>query len=284
MLCSVFLVPLCSVVCLYVDALSWSYLMFSFYMDDTHDEQYPICLNPVFPFSDLSDDEFKNFFSTPLHEQKIDINKFKNTFKHSLECDPACDNDDEDFLQDDIVESNYYLEDEFMSLPKLDSDFSIIHFNARSLSKNFLAISEFIHSLSYSFSIYGFTETWIQSNTPILFHLEGYSFIHIDRISGRGGGVAFLVLDSLNFKIRNDILLQCDGNECLFIEITNRNGKNIIVGIIYRKPQSRVESFINAFYVCLQKLNKENKFIYIMGDFNIDLLKCSNKYSADFNM
>ena len=98
-----------------------------------------------------------------------------------------------------------------MSLPKLDYDFIIIHFNARSISKNSLAISDFIYSLSYSF-FNGFTETWIQSNTPILFYLEGYCFIHIDCMSGRGEGVAFLVLDSLNFKIRNDILLRCDGN------------------------------------------------------------------------
>lgn len=48
-----------------------------------------------------------------MHEQKIDINKFKNTFKHSLECDPACDSDDEGYLQERIVESNYNLEGEF---------------------------------------------------------------------------------------------------------------------------------------------------------------------------
>jgi hypothetical protein len=49
--------------------------------------------------------------------------------------------------------------------------------------------------------------------------------------------------------------------------------KNIIVGTIYRPPNKKVEVFENAMNVLLLKIDKENKICYLMGDFNIDLLK-----------
>ena len=106
----------------------------------------------------------------------------------------------------------------------------------------------------------------------MLFNLEGCLFIHSDRIDGRGGGVALFVSNTYNFKIRKDIDLNVDGIEFLFIEIIVQSGKNIIVGIIYRQPKSRIYSFISDFDTCLQELNTENIFI----------LKSNNKYSVDF--
>ena len=94
-----------------------------------------------------------------------------------------------------------------------------MHFNARSLNKNFDEIVDFISSLSFSFSVYGFTETWIHSKTPMLFNLEGYSFEHSDRIDGRGGGVALLISNKLNYKLREDINFEFHGIEYLFNQI-----------------------------------------------------------------
>ena len=64
-----------------------------------------------------------------------------------------------------------------------------------------------------------------------------------------------------------------DGIESVFIEINMPFSKNIIVGTIYRPPNKKVEVFENAMNVLLHKIDKENKICYLMGDFNIDLLK-----------
>ena len=61
--------------------------------------------------------------------------------------------------------------------------------------------------------------------------------------------------------------------ETIFIEIEKTVGKNIIVGVIYRPPNGRIEIFENAPNEILAKIDKENKICYLMGDFNIDLLK-----------
>ena len=61
------------------------------------------------------------------------------------------------------------------------------------------------------------------------------------------------------------------GIENLFIEIDNKSGKNIIVGTLYRPPSNNIVNFLEKLENGLDKLSRENKHIYIMGDFNIDL-------------
>ena len=61
--------------------------------------------------------------------------------------------------------------------------------------------------------------------------------------------------------------------ECLFIEIINEKSKNLIIGTIYRPPNNRFNEFENDLKAILTKLDKWDKPCYIMGDFNIDLLK-----------
>ena len=97
-----------------------------------------------------------------------------------------------------------------------------------------------LYILCISISLYGFSETWINENTPLIFNLPEYSFIHNDRKTCKGGGVGLLISDSLDYIIRHDILEYSNNYESLFIEIIFPRGKNIIVGVIYRKPQSKV--------------------------------------------
>ena len=61
--------------------------------------------------------------------------------------------------------------------------------------------------------------------------------------------------------------------ESTFREIINKEGKNIIIGCIYRHPSMNLEEFNDKTSEMLEKVRKENKQIYLMGDFNIDLLK-----------
>jgi hypothetical protein len=50
-------------------------------------------------------------------------------------------------------------------------------------------------------------------------------------------------------------------------------GKNIIGGVIYRPPNSKYDLFENKMNQILGKIDQENKICYLMGDFNIGLLK-----------
>ena len=63
--------------------------------------------------------------------------------------------------------------------------------------------------------------------------------------------------------------------ESTFIKILNKKEKNII-RCVYMHPKHEVSDFTNNFITpLLDKLSNENKYIMIMGDFNINLDKCS---------
>ena len=64
------------------------------------------------------------------------------------------------------------------------------------------------------------------------------------------------------------------------IELIRANSKNAIVGCIYKHPSMAVGDFNTSFLLpLLVKASLENKEIYLLGDFNIDLLKPD---SADY--
>ena len=84
------------------------------------------------------------------------------------------------------------------------------------------------------------------------------------------------IKNAVQYKIRQDLAIDHPLIENLFIEVESGSlnvCKNVIFGIIYRVPDSDVEIFNNEFTNILEKINKENKTIYIMGDYNIDILK-----------
>ena len=61
--------------------------------------------------------------------------------------------------------------------------------------------------------------------------------------------------------------------ESLFVKIHIPNGKNIIVGTIYRPPNQNLDIFFDKFNTILSIISKDNKNCYLMGDFNLDFLQ-----------
>lgn len=156
--------------------------------------------------------------------------------------------------------------------PTLMSNFSLFHWNARSLNKNFDSFELLLSSLqNYPFSVIGITETWLRPNSSNIFNIENYKLFRSDRKKGRGGGVAFYVHNLQRIKVRPDIHIE--GCEDLFIEIINEKYKNKIVGVIYRPPNYASDVFLNQLENCLNIITRENKEVYFMGDFNIDMTK-----------
>ena len=61
--------------------------------------------------------------------------------------------------------------------------------------------------------------------------------------------------------------------ESTFIEIVNPKKSNIIVGVIYRHPSMDLNDFnCNYLNQMLENISKEKKSIFLLGDFNVNLL------------
>ena len=75
--------------------------------------------------------------------------------------------------------------------------FSILYMNSRSLCRHFYDIQDYLSSLTHSFSIYGFSETWFRESPPPYITMADYNLVHSSRSNKIGGGVAIFVNNSL---------------------------------------------------------------------------------------
>ena len=94
-----------------------------------------------------------------------------------------------------------------------------------------------MESIKNKLTIYGFTETWLSA-----YDIDGYAHVGQPRVGKRGGGVSLFIINNLAYSELSNLSETTEDIECLFIKL-NHGGKNIIVGVVYRPPNSNVESF-----------------------------------------
>ena len=109
-------------------------------------------------------------------------------------------------------------------------------------------------------------------------YLEEYELIVNNRLNRTGGGVALYVPRCFEFIVRGDLNYMNTDIESLFIEISIPQNKNIVVGVIYRPPNSNLNEFLSNLTNIINNPLLANKDSFIMGDFNIDLLKHANSH------
>ena len=133
-----------------------------------------------------------------------------------------------------------------------------------------------IKSTNINFNILAISETRIlkDTNTVKNTNIPNFSF-EFTPTELIAGGTLLYIADHLAYQNQNDLNLYRTNNlESTFIEITNPNESNIIVGCIYRHP--KMDLFDIIYYYLnplLEKLAKEQKTVFLLGDFNFDLLK-----------
>ena len=73
----------------------------------------------------------------------------------------------------------------------------------------------------------------------------------------------------------------------MFIEIDKSvfgSERNMLVGVIYRPPNTDIKLFIDALKEILENVQSENKVLYLVRDYNIKLLNVdSHSLTADLN-
>ena len=103
--------------------------------------------------------------------------------------------------------------------------------------------------------------------------IQGYTFLNNYRVGRSGGGVGLYLVDNVSFKQRNDLAFSDNSaTESLFVELDRAKEKNIIVGVIYRPPDQKVKDFLCDLDLLLDKISRENKIVYLLGDYNLNLL------------
>ena len=162
-------------------------------------------------------------------------------------------------------------------LQSTNRTFSILHNNVRGLRANLDDFHDHVvNELQFNFDIIGITETKLtnsnnpsNSNFDLNLNINGYTFEYVPTPLA-SGGVGMYINNKLNYSV-----IKKTTNspfQALWIEIYCQSKKIIICGVFYRQ-HNLPDDFLTHFDDALEKYSRSEKPVYLIGDFNIDLLK-----------
>ena len=251
------------------------------------------CTASLFPFNHILDNgEFmktisegwNSFSDFPFH---LVCDQLFNPFEWNevnenmplFDADPDLQYLNDNTYVDNIANCDYFVEETFNrkcnQLSINDSNLSLLHLNIRSLPKNGETLERYLTNLKLNFSIIGLSETWLNESTADIYNLNGYQHLKLFRPMKKGGGVSLFVKENIAVRERRDLSIMDPNIEALFIDIpkSSVNSKNnLVVGVIYRPPNTDINTFNEILVEIIEKIKTENKTIYLLGDYNINIL------------
>ena len=212
------------------------------------------------PFAGIDDDELLDLIY--IHKCDLDrlyemkFNQFPNDNdnidQHVIDLDP----DYNFFLQNNYNrdECNYYFCDDFLKIDNSikQNNFSIINLNINSVPRNFDNFrNQLLQSLDHEFDIISLCETKLDDNLLGLFKVDNYVNFNVNN-RRNSGGLAMYVKNIYSDAFKRDDLSICNiSTESLFVELPMKNSKNILCGVIYHRPGSNKQFFLENLELIL---------------------------------
>src|SRR5271165_4564362 len=101
------------------------------------------------------------------------------------------------------------------------------------------------------------TETWLNSSTDDLYNLPDYKFVSQPRQHKSGGGVGIFVNSTFDYNICEKLCINSSIIECIFIELPISQKDRILIGCVYRPPDSDVSQFNSILLKLLADIDKK---------------------------
>ena len=187
-----------------------------------------LCFETFLPYSVLNDNEFKQ---TVIGKQV----KFTHIAK------PAISNTGK-FIKTINSENNitkcFTIKDLNSTFNDIGNPFSLFHLNINSFSFHFDELENLKSKWKNDFQIIGISEARLKitQETTTNIQLENFNIEHVPTESANGG-VLLYIRKAINYKLRPDLMIYKKREmESVFIEIIQKNSKNMVVGCIYRHP------------------------------------------------
>ena len=176
-----------------------------------------------------------------------------------------------------VCSSKYYGIEEMhnIEIPDKNKSLSLFHIIACSLNKNFDDFQHLLNCTKNVFDIIAISEARTTEQVSLLnnLNLNNYSFEFTPTETSAGITLLYIA-NHPSYKCPNDLnIYKKNELESTFIEIVNPKKSNILVGVIYRHPSMDLTDF-NCNYLdqLLENISKEQKSIFLLGDFNVNLL------------
>ena len=163
----------------------------------------------------------------------------------------------------------------FLKFPNKQKSLALFHINASSLNKNFDDLDHLLKCTNKVFDIIAVTETRITKQTSLTtnINLKNYA-IEFTPTESMAGGTLLYIASHLSYKPCPDLnVYQANQLESTFVEIINPKKNNIVIGCLYKHPNMDVLDFKNNYLrQIFEIVSKERKQVFLLGDFNINLL------------
>ena len=162
-----------------------------------------------------------------------------------------------------------------IEIPHNNKSLSLFHINACSLNKNFDDLQHLLSCTKKNFDIIAISQTRNTKQVSLLnnLNLNNYSFEFTPTKTSAGGTLLYIA-NHLSYICCNDLnIYKKNKLESTFIKIANPKKSNILVGVIYRHPSVDLADFnCNYLNKLLENISEEQKSIFLLGDFNVNLL------------
>ena len=162
-------------------------------------------------------------------------------------------------------------------------DLTIVQLNIRGIGSK---VSRLKYMIDHSFEncepdIILLSETWLTEQSPTI-SLPGYVFVHKPRKIKKGGGVGILIKQNIRYHTIEGVKFASTVYESLIVLLELLNGDKIVVGSIYRPPNTDALSYNTEYGNMLCSLKKQNAKSIILGmDHNMDLLHCDKHQKTE---
>ena len=230
-----------------------------------------ICNETLFAFNSIDDDD--DLFQRCLLDMNLDNINLSIVRSRNLILNPFDLNEDSDDipltdLDPDLQfynnmqhilynNSDYFDECSFNKsvVKKFNNKntFSLFHLNIRSLPANLSNMLCYLDNLQFDFDIIGISENWLTDDNKNLYSINNYDHICNNRTDQIGGGVSLFIASHIKFEKLTEYTINNEHLECIFIEAEIDSSKKVI-GIIYRPPNSNVDTFTSLLNGILESL------------------------------
>ena len=231
------------------------------------------CKEEMFPFQKVVNEQFEASISKHipacenLNLQANPPPRLRNLFS---------DLNNRNAEDENLINCEYY-DYKMPTLPTVNQKKSIFHMNIASLNLHKEELETSLSLLDTKFDIIGITETkFIKGVAPIIDpKLPGYKHHHTPTESSKGG-VLMYIREGISYTRKGNLentMYKSKELESVFYEVENPGKKSEIYGCIYRHPCMDADLFNEYLEKLLKKITSEKKIAFLMGDFNMDLLK-----------
>ena len=238
--------------------------------------------NENMPYHNSKNIDHKNFNNEFFASEDMKM-FFKGLNDHNTQHHDQTDySEDSDITQ--LLDCKYFDIESFKVQNFGKHKFSILHLNIGSLGAHKDELESVLSMLNIKFDVIGISETKIRKNiTPIYdLSIKGYKHFSTPTLASKGGVILY-VADNHDCKPRKDlekIVYKDHVLESTFAEIVVPTKKNIVVGCIYRHPSMEVMDFNDGYLSPLMEKLPSTKHTFLLGDFNIDLMKSDEDEST----